>query len=397
MDNASAPKILLSDSALITTPRTDTISQATSSPPGHLIRDRARFALAVAASLMCMGCPNQAAQVEVEPASSGMAEFMLPPPTRIARIEQVLDYTLHERTLDLHVHRAWQILHGTLAFQQDFYVEHDGESVQAIEHILNGGHMTGWTVEVVKRDGSDMLGLRAALEEGSKAGQGHADQWLAVLSQCHLPPDQIIRVKKDEVTMMDFVAQVQQDLPRNVKQEFSWTLIGLTAYLPTDAQWTASDGKTWSIEKLVEIEANQELASSACGGTHRMIGLATALKRHQEADGEVSGSWNLAEEAVARAIEQAKQNQNTDGSFSIHYFDRPGNSPDLAQNLGATGHIVEFLAVAATDKELRQPWVTRAVDYLCEVFEKTEKVDLECGALYHAAHGLVLYLERMHD
>ena len=41
-----------------------------------------------------------------------------------------------------------------------------------------------------------------------------------------------------------------------------------------------------------------------------------------------------------------------------------------------------------------QPWVTRAVMHLVGCFEKTQDFDLECGALYHAAHALELYRTR---
>lgn len=47
--------------------------------------------------------------------------------------------------------------------------------------------------------------------------------------------------------------------------------------------------------------------------------------------------------------------------------------------------------VALDDQQIQQPWVTRAVLHLLDCFEKTQKFDLECGALYHAAHGLDLY------
>jgi hypothetical protein len=46
------------------------------------------------------------------------------------------------------------------------------------------------------------------------------------------------------------------------------------------------------------------------------------------------------------------------------------------------------------DQELRQEWVTRAVVSLCELLQATESVELDCGALYHAIHGLVLYRQR---
>ena len=76
-------------------------------------------------------------------------------------------------------------------------------------------------------------------------------------------------------------------------------------------------------------------------------------------------------------------------------MEAPGSSPDLAQNLGTTGHILEFLALALTDEQLKEPWVRRAAANLCDLFRRTRNVPLECGALYHAAHGLVLYRSRM--
>lgn len=309
-------------------------------------------------------------------------------------LDEVLQFTHAERDLSVDQHAAWQILHGALAFQRKFLVRHDGQLVSAVDYILDGGSMKGWTVQVVTRpDGAQ--GLRAMLESGSQTGQGHNDQWLAVLAQCDLPLEEPIQVGDDTLTMQDFVAQVQWDVPRNLEREFSWTLIGLTHYLPTDSSWTASDGRVWSIERLVQIEAEQELAGSACGGTHRVIGLTMALDRHLAAGGELTLPWSTAEQVIASAIENAQRYQNSDGSFSTRYFQGPGSSPDLAQNLGTTGHILEFLALALSDEQLQQPWVRRAVAYLCELFRATRDVPLECGALYHAAHGLVLYRQRV--
>jgi hypothetical protein len=249
--------------------------------------------------------------------------------------------------------------------------------------------MKGWTVEVGEH------GLRALLEPGSKTGQGHPDQWLAILAQCNLEPDQIIRVAGREHTMRDFVAQVQWDIPRNVQQEYSWTLIGLTSYLPTDATWQAADGRTWSIERLIEIELEQDLHSSACGGTHRLIGLTMSLNRHLQQGGQLTGVWKRADEVIQASIQKVHELQNPDGSFSTNYLDRPGRSPDLAKNLGTSGHMLEFLTLAMDDSQIKQPWVTRAAWHLCDLFRKTQDIPLECGALYHAAHGLVLYRTRL--
>ena len=312
-------------------------------------------------------------------------------------LDEVLTFTLEDRLLNTEDHAAWQILHGALAYQLDFPVQvaRDGPVVSSVQHLLDGGYIRGWEVRPGHRFGDGRIGLRAILEEGSKAGQGHADQWFAVLAQCGLQPDQPIIAAGREFTMSDFVQQVQWDLPQNVGREWSWTLIGLTTYLPTDATWQASDNQQWSIKRLVQLEAEQEIESSTCGGSHRLIGLAMALNRHVDQGGQLEGSWKLADEAIRKYVRRARELQNPDGSFSTHYFSRPGMSPDLADTIRTTGHMLEFLTLAMTAEELKQPWVRKATWKLCDVFRKTRDADLECGALYHAAHGLVLYRQQL--
>ena len=184
--------------------------------------------------------------------------------------------------------------------------------------------MEGWTVERGK------FGPRAILEPGTKTGQGHTDQWIAVLAHCGLSSERFMEVRGTRFTMGDWVHQVQYDVPRNAHQEYSWTLIGLTLYVPTDAKWIANDGKEWSIERLVSIEAEQELDMSACGETHWLIGMSMALNQHLAQCGEVLGSWHRTDEKITKAIELAKKYQHPDGSLSTKYFQRPSSSHDLA-------------------------------------------------------------------
>jgi hypothetical protein len=120
-----------------------------------------------------------------------------------------------------------------------------------------------------------------------------------------------------------------------------------------------------------------------------------ALQEHRRQGGSVEGSWQEADRVVRQAVRDARAFQNADGSFSTNYFSRPGTTPDLAQALSTTGHVLEFLVLASSDEELNEPYLQRAVLHLCDLFRKTEAISLECGALYHALHGLVLYRERV--
>lgn len=316
------------------------------------------------------------------------------------KLDEALDLTFEKRHLNLDDHAAWQIVHGILAFDRAFEIELDkksGKRVSALDYLLDGGAMKGWTMQpgIMLDEATGRRGLKAVVEGGTKAGQGHYDQWLGYLADCNLKPDQTIKSADHVYTMADYVRQVEYDVPQNVEQEFSWTLMALTTYHPTDYEWTASDGEKWSIAKLVEIECGHDLNASPCGGGHRLVGLTMALNRHLAQGGKIEGPWKLADDKIKESIVNARQYQNPDGSLSSNYLARGGATTDIALSLHASGHILEFLTLALNDAQLREPWVKMAVLNMCSLLKKTKDLPLECGALYHAAHGLVVYRERV--
>lgn len=318
----------------------------------------------------------------------------------LREIDDALDFTYHKRRLDVKDQAAWQIIHGALAFKRDFLIRADGKDVSAVDYVLGGGQMKGWDLyrgEQLDAEGK-RFGVRAHLGrtgETTATGQGHTDQWIGYLSDCKMPLDQKLVVEGKEHTLQDYLDQLERDVHLNPIKEYSWTIMAITAYRPVGYTWTAGDGKQWSVEQLMEIELGYDLANSPCGGTHRMVGLTMALNRHVEAGGKLEGVWQETHDRVRECIEFAKRNQNPDGSLSSNYFERTGLSADVAKNIGSAGHVLEFLTVAMTKEELREPWMQRATLSLCDAFRKTKPVSLECGALFHAAHGLVLYREKV--
>ena len=310
-----------------------------------------------------------------------------------AAIDRALNLTVR-RHMNSRDHAAWQIVHGILAFDRDLTIEHDGRLVSALDWLLDGGELNGWRLMPGER------GLDALLELGSKTGQGHEDQWLGYLSQVGLPEERPITIHVgDELrtyALHDLVAQAQWDIRDG--QEATWTLMGLCTYLSADATWTARDGSQWSLERIAAWESSQDLTESACGGSHRLEGLAMALAAHREQSGlsidELSGGWQAAYETIRNAAATIRSYQQPDGTFSTEYFRRPATSPAADLRLSTTGHQLEFLAMSLPDDELAEPWVTRSVVQVCRLFEATQDLAIECGGLYHAAHGLKLYRER---
>ena len=343
------------------------------------------------------GCPLASAPVAPPPAVSPEADD--PPSTDRtleALIRQTLDRNLAERRLSTETHGAWQILHGVLAYGEEFTVDSPGGETAALAHLLGGGAVDGFDPMRGDQIGSESRpGMRIEMDAGTKRGQGHRDQWLAIVSQCDLSRETEITTREGAFVIDDWLRQAEYDVPRNLELEFSWTLIALTRYRGTEYAWMGRDGVMYSVEDLVASEVDQDLASSVCGGTHRLIGLAMSLDRRRREGKPVQGVWRRAQQRIDQLIADAKRNQNADGSYSTAYMHRTGWTRDLGEALGTTGHVLEFLALAAPNETLSEPWIERTARRLCEMLDQCREIDLECGVLYHALHGLQEYETRL--
>jgi hypothetical protein len=370
----------------------------------HARRTRVEVSIlraALSALPLLAGCGSQSSDsgaVPVKTAAATARPAADPSPDQLRdHIDSVLEFTEHGRIMSLEKHAAWQLLHGVLAFGPKFEILSGKEKVVALDWVFAGKPMRGWTLTATEQ------GVRAEIEPG-KLGQGHDDQWLAIISQWPVPRSTPVTVDGQQFRLADLVNYSMYKCYEG--KEASWSIIALSTHLDSiDMTWTAMDGQEWSVEKLVSMEAGpiyneaegqQRINLGACGGTHRLIGLAIALNnyRHQHpdvADDQLVGGWAAANRRVTWAIEQAKNNQLPSGAFSIQFFQRPANSASIDEHLAATGHTLEFLSFALPKEEIEKPWVRRAVGYLCRLLERTKHIDLECGSLYHAAHGLVLY------
>lgn len=357
------------------------------------------FAVTALAALALAGCeqaPQQEASAAVilprtQPQQASRSDDELRD-----RIDAVLHYTLHGRELRLDTHAAWQIMHGVAAYGPLFPVVNGDERVRALDWLFSGHPVKGWTL----RAGLD--GVETVIEP-RRTGQGHPDQWLGYLALWHVPSSTALLVDGQTYSLADLVRQAMRNVDEG--QELTWTLLALSEYADPTDEWLARDHSSWTLERIVaveaavdlsDVEAHDEIGAAACGGTHRVSALALALQRYQARMPGVplQGAWAVAQERIQWAVAQAALNQLPSGGLSVDYFVGPADSSDPIDHLRAGGHTLEFLSLALDDDALLQPWVADAAKFLCGVFEQTKSIDLECGAVYHAAHGLSLYRHR---
>ena len=138
-----------------------------------------------------LGCSSEPSTESKKPTNTTTD---VPDDTLRAMVDEALLHTFNERQLNLDVNAAWQILHGALPFGMKFQVQNGDSSVPAMQWVLDGNQMKGWTLRHGSKDlPGGRRGLKMVMEPGTKTGQGHEDQWLAVMSQCGLPKEEKIK------------------------------------------------------------------------------------------------------------------------------------------------------------------------------------------------------------
>lgn len=292
------------------------------------------------------------------------------------------------RYLTADVHTPWQIMHGLLALRDQYKIKVDGEKVSAlnwlterrfykgqpiIEHTAHGGRFHTFTEPY--------------------AFEGHPNQFLAIATMSELPVDFAFNTTVGgQVTIQDMINNAKADV--NDREEITWTLWALSRYLPVDTEWFSAAGEPWSIERLVQIQTYANPVDAACGGTHGLFALSLARNSYLSTGRPLRGIWLEADQKIKRFVAKSKSLQNPDGTFSTEYFKGPGKSSEFGKRIATSGHILEFLMVAAQDDQLQQEWMQKAVFAVANDLVENRKAAADCGPLYHALHALVLYRQR---
>ncbi len=313
------------------------------------------------------------------------------------RIELALKH-VRDRELET-TYGFWTIFHGILGLGPDKMMlvnPETKERVNALEHICKGNTVNGLRFFVTPHG----LDVETATTPGGKiaifVGQGHQDQFIAEMVQWGLPADKTFVVDGKNFKFQDFINHTKMRASVTQKQELSWAILVIGEHFGTDHVWVNERGEKLRFEDVVRYELNEPINEAACGGTHRLFGLTWALHLHRNCGGKLDGVWKDVAAKLNEHKQNAKSNRNGDGCFSTDYFKGAGDIRDNQLRISTTGHILEWLSLTMTDSELKQGWVEDAVNALAKTIWESQREGIEGGALYHAAHGLNMYLDRVY-
>ncbi len=282
----------------------------------------------------------------------------------------------------------WEVMHAIIAYGVDTQIYRDGLGSEKVNAI---GYMC---YNYPCRDQRMLLINRGKIDASRGVGvQGHGGQFLAILAQSHVSRDYPMRVEGRQFTLQDLINREMETCVAG--EELTFKLIALSHYLDPDATWTTPDGQRWSIERLVREELKAPIRGAACGGTHRLMGYAYAVKKRAQKGKEITGDFKRAQIFLRDYHRYTFGLQNPDGSFSTAWFERRANDPSIDRRIKTSGHILEWISYSLSDEELQDPRMIKAVDYLATLMLANDRRTWEIGPLGHALHALLLYEQRV--
>jgi hypothetical protein len=251
---------------------------------------------------------------------------------------------------------AGEILVGCLPFGCQTEVTHEGQT-------LNGITCLCWNYPC---GGYEML-FKANDHIAARVGYGlqsQPGQMLAVLALSRVPSDYPMRAGAFVKSVADLVEY--EKLACRAGSNQSLRLIGLAHYVPKGQTWKNALGETWSVERLVEDELPQPMASAPDGGTLRLLGLSLAITRHGTEEPKPRSPMARAMEFVGEYQSYAFRLQNSDGSWNPKILAATGATNDQIGQLRATGYVLSWLAFSLPQDQLVKPAMIRGVEYLTE-------------------------------
>ncbi|MEM9827392.1 MAG: hypothetical protein AAF958_12415 [Planctomycetota bacterium] len=280
----------------------------------------------------------------------------------------------------------WGMMHAMMVYGVDTQIQVGRNRYSAIAWVAGNNPCRG--MRLLERDRE---GIKIKIGDNL---QGHSAQFLAILALCGVPSNYPIYVDGQAFRVADIIEREKRDCRAGT--ELTFALIGLSHYLDSDASWVASDGETWSIQRLIREELKQPVVGAACGGTHRLMGYAHALRNRRMQGKAITGQFARAQKFTDDMVDYVWRLQNRDGSMSTAWLEERQDNGSVDRKIQTTGHMVEWLLTVLPDDQLQNPRLVRSIAFLSRAFNADREHRWSVGPKGHALRSLAMYYERLY-
>ncbi len=284
--------------------------------------------------------------------------------------------------------------------------------------VMSGVQMRDFLIDhsrYVKSWGGDAQPLLQVRPQGLAVRWGrqngasvHHDHLLASLTEAGIPLSQPVYAPgRHRMTFNDMLQEALRDV-RLDERETEWSTMAFGLWLPPRCNWTTFDGRRMSFNLLARRLLRGHKRHGVCSGTHRVYSLVLLVRLDEMT--RVSGSPNAGDGLLSRAVldevfnylemirDLISVSQFQDGHWPSNWYEgadaviAPTDDEEYRKVI-ATGHHLEWLAIAPPKLHPSREQIRRAADWLIETtIGQSDELLLESYTFYsHVGNALALW------
>lgn len=188
-----------------------------------------------------------------------------------------------------------------------------------------------------------------------RCGSVHHDHCLASLTEAGATLDMpVYGMSRRNSTLADVLQESLRDF-RLDERETEWTALAFGLWLPPVNHWIGGDGREYSFDLLAKRLMRGQKEIGVCSGTHRVYSLMVLIRLDEQFPETLSDSVRTTVYAYLTEVRDAiTASQFPDGHWPSNWPDGENalKNPvddDLSKKVIATGHHLEWLAIAPKD------------------------------------------------
>ncbi|MFI4876381.1 MAG: hypothetical protein ACIALR_13610 [Blastopirellula sp. JB062] len=222
---------------------------------------------------------------------------------------------------------------------------------------------------------SGQSGLAARTQQGA-ATSSHVDHTLATLAEIGTPLDYQLHAGDQPLTLRDLLVGALRDFRLN-QREYEWTTIAAATFAADNRPWVSREGERITFDQMAHRLMREQWVQGVCYGNHRLFTLAALLRLDERhALFEDASTRDAIVAHLTEATRRLLASQNEAGYWDQNWYNAErepsdqGLSDPLSRRLLATGHALEWWAIAPAEVQPPRETKIRAGQWLATEVEK---------------------------
>ena len=244
-------------------------------------------------------------------------------------------------------------------------------------------------------------GISVTTQQG-RASVSHRDHLIGTLAECGVPLEHPIHSVDGTFQFNDLLNYAVQEFSLN-QREYEWTALSLALFVADGNAWYTKEGQEIDFDLLADRIMRQRQPQGVCYGNHRLYTLAILLRINEQMHAQ--NDKLLSEKAVAKVenyllktTAKLMKSQSIAGYWDGNWPDKRMPIPDpntneLSRRVLATGHALEWWAMAPKKLHPPRETIIRASQWLAKTIIEMDAKQIEKNYTFltHAARALSLW------